>query len=236
MIQAENGNRPDSIGAGRHRNWKIKDLGSALRLVLHFGIPLGALFLIAIGQAIADLPGLLFMVGVVGIIIYFTYRRASQSAREHLAGVKTQIIEVTPDSNEYVVKCDGREIARIGETEGTVNGKTATVTQDACRIEIEGTDEGMPVKAIEASRAPGSREWKLISPERHIQLKPANWYFDSIWSGRSHGRPVCLSEPESTIKSLKGYTASQVTEDLNPAEKVIIGIVANRVHRDPTTP
>ena len=217
-------------------NWKIKDLGSALRLVLHFGIPLGALFLIAIGQAIADLPGLLFMVGVIGVIIYFSYHHASQSVREYLAGLKTQIIEVTPDSNEYVVKCDGRETARIAKSEGTVNGKTATVTQDASRIEINGADEGMPIKAFEESRAPGSREWKITSPDRDIQLEPAHWYFDSIWSGRSHGRPVCLSEPESTIKSLKGHTTTQVVDDLNPAEKVMIGIVANRVHRDPTTP
>lgn len=34
-------------------NWKIKDIGGALRLLLHFGIPLGALLLFAIGQAVA---------------------------------------------------------------------------------------------------------------------------------------------------------------------------------------
>jgi len=215
-------------------NWKIKDSGSALRLVLHFGIPLGALVLIAIGQAIADLPGLLFMVGLIGVIIYFTYRRADQSAREYLAGVKTQIIEVTPDSNEYVVQCDGREIARIGKTEGTVKGKTATVVQDTSRVEMNGADGGMPVKAIEESRAPGSREWKIISPERQIQLKPAHWYFDSIWIAHSNGRPVCFSEPRTSIKALKGHSDTQVADDLNPAEKVMIGIVANRVHRDTT--
>lgn len=69
---------------------------------------------------------------------------------------------------------------------------------------------------------------------RQIQLKPANWYFDSIWLGNSQGRPLCFSEPHSALKGLKGHTETHIAEDLEPAEKVMIGIVANRVHRDPT--